>query len=637
MGIVLFLTLLFALLLIGAPIGLHVSGHALGAMSSSIMLASGIGIAIVCAIILTITKLYVKTKASEAFVRTGMGGLRVIRDGGALVIPVVHELVRVPLGTQRIAVQRQGPDALITSDKLRGDIFAEFFVRIMADDDDIKSAARSLGGLANDRRGGSYEDQIKALIEDKLISALRTSSARKTLEELNSERDQFLKDLTALVTGDLKHNGFTLETVTISKCDQTDEQHLKAGNIFDAQGMRALADITQKNLTEKNLIMRKGEQDRAAQDVDTRKKILDLDKAKAEAEATQAAQVLTIQAEQDQSAKTKQIEAAQKVSIAEVAQQQAIEVARRGQQAAIEVAERDKLKAMTEADQKVEVAKRTQAQAVADAEAKKAAAEAKLADAEADRETSRQKITTVTMVATADREKQKAIIAAEAQAQQTYVAMEKAADGNAYKTLKEADARKASAEADALATTRKAEADKAASIAVSEASQKRMEAEAAGTKAKLLAEADGQRAVAMVPVDVKSREVEIEQRRVNDVLKPELEARAEHGEAAQNFQLAQLRIEQEGLVRIESAKAMAQIYGKITANVYGTPEDVAKMGNSFASGMGLSQMLGGFFSGADPKTVVIADKVVEAVEDLSTAVAGRVRASKEAKDVPPAE
>lgn len=97
--------LVFAVLLIAAPIGLNIAGiAALSAASSSIMIMSGIALVVVCAVLLTITKLYVRTKASEAFVRTGMGGLKVIRDGGSLVLPVVHQTVKVSLETIRLEV-----------------------------------------------------------------------------------------------------------------------------------------------------------------------------------------------------------------------------------------------------------------------------------------------------------------------------------------------------------------------------------------------------------------------------------------------------------------------------------------------------------------------------------------------------
>ena len=53
-----------------------------------------------------------------------------------------------------------------------------------------------------------------------------------------------------------------LETVTISKLDQTDEVHLKDTNIFDARGRRKIAEVTQENLTERNRLVREGEQAR---------------------------------------------------------------------------------------------------------------------------------------------------------------------------------------------------------------------------------------------------------------------------------------------------------------------------------------------------------------------------------------
>ena len=233
--------------------------------------------------LLVITRLYVKTKASEAFVRTGMGGLKVIQDGGALVIPVIHQIVRVSLETLRLDVGREGPDALITNDKLRADVRAEFYVRVQPDEESIRNAARSLGDKMGDASA------VRALVEDKLVSALRTVAATKNLEELNIERDRFMEQVMQIVTPDLAHNGLTLETATISKLDQTDPRLLKSDNIFDAQGLRTIAQITQEQLTRRNELERAGEQARKLQDVETRKRVLTLEQAEAEAEAAQTA------------------------------------------------------------------------------------------------------------------------------------------------------------------------------------------------------------------------------------------------------------------------------------------------------------------------------------------------------------
>jgi len=643
MGIGLFFLLLFGILLIAGPIGVNnFTHHPISGSSSVIMTLSGVALVLLCVILLTITKLYVKTKASEAFVKTGMGGLKVIRDGGAIILPFIHQIVRVSLETIKLEVNRTGADALITSDKLRADIKAEFFVRIQAEDEDIKAAARSLGDKMSEvsvnynPRGGAdagYKSSVATLIEDKLVSALRTSAAKKTLEQLNSDRDDFLKEVMQGVTADLKHNGFLLETVTISKLDQTDVSNLKADNIFDAQGMRTIAEITQKNLTEKNTIVRTGEQARKDQDVKTRTQVLELDRQQAEAEATQAAAVATIQAEQSRIGKESQIEAQRKIDVATtenakltvlagVAQEQAVEVAKRAQQTAI-----------VEAEQKVEVAKRDQQKAIASSEAQKAKAEALLADAEAERQKARQNITTVETVAAADREKQKAVIAATGEAEKNYVTAQRLADAGAYKTQKEAEARKLAADAEAEAVTKQATAASKAAELQAAGNKAQLLAQAEGEQAKLLAQAEGQKALAMVPVEVKAREVMIEKQRVEEVLKPELEARAANGEAAQNFELAKLQITQETMFRIEAARATANFYGKIQANVYGTPEDVAKMGAHFNAGMGLSQAFGGFLAGADASTVETVQKTMSAVNELASAAASKLGGKKGEKPV----
>jgi uncharacterized membrane protein YqiK len=637
MGIGLFFLLLFGIILIGSPIAVNTfTVHHVPWLSSVIMTISGVLLVLLCVVLITITKLYVKTKASEAFVKTGMGGLKVIRDGGQVILPVIHQIVRVSLETIKLEVQRLGVDALITSDKLRADIKAEFFVRVQAEDEDIKAAARSLGDKMSevsvnaqqqrgfDREGNSYKSSVAALIEDKLVSALRTSAAKKTLEQLNSDRDDFLKEVMQGVTADLKHNGFLLETVTISKLDQTDVANLKSDNIFDAQGMRTIAEITQKNLTEKNAIVRTGEQARKDQDVQTRTQILELEKKQSEAEANQSAQVLSIQAEQNRIGQQSQIEAQRKLDVASTENARQTILAKVAQEQAVEVAKREQQQAIVLAEQKVEVARREQQKAIAGSEADKAKAEALLADAEADRQKARQNIQTVEVVAAADRERQKAVIAAQGEAEKNYVTAQRTADAGAYRTLKEAEARKASADADAEAVTKQASAASKAAELQAAGNKALLVAQADGDRAKLLATAEGQKALAMVPVEVNARQVEVDKQRVEEVLKPELEARAANGEAAQNFELAKLQITQEALVRIESAKATAQFYGKIQANVYGTPEDVAKMSQHFNAGMGLSQAFGGFLAGADASTVETVQKTMGAVNEIASAVAGKL-------------
>jgi uncharacterized membrane protein YqiK len=575
----LILILLFGLGLLAGPLAAGPLGYPLTGMAAALMTISGAALVLLSGTLLIITRLYVKTKASEAFVRTGMGGMKVIQDGGALVIPVIHQTVKVSLETLRLDVGREGPDALITSDKLRADVRAEFYVRVQPDEESIRNAARSLG----DRMGDA--ESVRALVEDKLVSALRTVAATKNLEELNIERDKFMEQVMQIVTPDLAHNGLTLETATISKLDQTDPRLLKSDNIFDAQGLRTIAQITQEQLTRRNELERAGEQARKVQDVETRKRVLMLDQAQAEAEAAQAASVATVTAEKERESREKQIAAARAVELATVEKAKAIEVAVRDQQQAIDVAERRRQEAIARAEQE------------------RAVAEAELAKAEAERERERQTVRPVEIEAEAERNKKQQVIAAQAAAERKYLEVQRAADGDAYRVQRQAEALNNAADLEAEAT--------------------RKQADALAHAAK--ARAEGDRAVAMIPVDVEREKVSIEQKRVQEVLERELQAREAHGKAAQEFELAQLRITKEAEVRIEAARATATLVGQVKANVFGTPEDVARMTASFMRGMGISSTVEGFLDGAGPATAGATAAAASSVNALLGAIADRVK------------
>src|ERR1700723_4572518 len=74
--------------------------------------------------------LYQRSTKETAFVRTGFGGEKVVVSGGAFVIPVLHDVTPVNMTVLRIEVERRETRALITKKGKRGDVIAEFFVKI---------------------------------------------------------------------------------------------------------------------------------------------------------------------------------------------------------------------------------------------------------------------------------------------------------------------------------------------------------------------------------------------------------------------------------------------------------------------------------------------------------------------------
>ena len=110
-----------------------------------IAIYAGIGLAALLILGLIVTRLYHRATKEIAFVRTGFRGERVIMNGGALVLPVLHETMPVNMNTVRLAVERKNVDALITLDRLRIDVKAEFYVRVRPDAGAIGMAAQTLG------------------------------------------------------------------------------------------------------------------------------------------------------------------------------------------------------------------------------------------------------------------------------------------------------------------------------------------------------------------------------------------------------------------------------------------------------------------------------------------------------------
>ena len=72
--------------------------------------------------------LYRRSTKEVAFVRTGFLGEKVVIDGGAFVWPIIHDITPVSMNSLQLAVTREKEDALITKDRLRVDVDAEFYV-----------------------------------------------------------------------------------------------------------------------------------------------------------------------------------------------------------------------------------------------------------------------------------------------------------------------------------------------------------------------------------------------------------------------------------------------------------------------------------------------------------------------------
>jgi uncharacterized membrane protein YqiK len=396
----------------------------------------GIAIVVMFGIGAVFTKLYKRATKEMAFVRTGLGGQKVIMDGGALVLPIFHELIHVNMNTLKLEVKREHDTSISTKDRMRVDVVAAFFVRVAQKAEAISSAAQTLGQRTKDPA------QLKTLIEDKFVDALRAASVTMTMKELQDKRQEFVMAVQKAVAGDLEKNGLELESVSMTKLDQTDKKYFNPSNAFDAEGLTRLTEETEARRRERNSIEKDTEVQVETKNLEAKRKTLELAKesdfasqaqkreiannlaeqtasiAQVEALRTREANEARIEAEK--AVRQKQIEADRavaeseidkklKIQSREIEAKQATEVLSAQQRREVEIAQQDT---------QIAISNKSREQSVADASANKALAEAVVAE---------QEVVTAREVATAEREKQIVLINAAQAAEQLAIGVKTAA------------------------------------------------------------------------------------------------------------------------------------------------------------------------------------------------------------------
>jgi uncharacterized membrane protein YqiK len=180
--------------------------------------------------------LYRRSSKETSFVRTGLGGQRVVMNGGAFVLPIIHDVIPVNMNTLRLEVRRGRESALITKNRMRTDVVAEFYVRVQPTPDAIANAAQTLGQRT------MQPEALRELLEGKFVDALRSVAAEMTMDEMHEKRGEYVKRVRAAVAEDLLKNGLELETVSLTGLDQTNMEFFNPSNAFDAEGLTRLTE-----------------------------------------------------------------------------------------------------------------------------------------------------------------------------------------------------------------------------------------------------------------------------------------------------------------------------------------------------------------------------------------------------------
>ena len=361
-------------------------------------------IIVVVLAIVFLNRFYKKATREVALVRTGAGGQRVVLDGGCLALPFLHKVSEVNMKTTRLEIRREGERSMITADRLRVDAGAEFYVRVKSTAEGVATAAQALAGKS------FRATELAETLEGKLVDALLSVSARYTMDGLQDNRGQYAAEVTAALEENLAQNGLVLESVSITRLDQTPFHALDENNAFNALGMRRLAEIIATNQKERAVI-------EADAEVSVRQSKL---------EATKRRLVIEQEEEEAQITQQQTIETRRALSQAEIAEQQATaeerrEQARISREREVRTAEigRDRTlrKLDLEAGLATDLAKHDKEIQLAAKRIEEARAQSAAEEARAEEVAAQEKVATARENAVAEREKQLALVRAAEQAE----------------------------------------------------------------------------------------------------------------------------------------------------------------------------------------------------------------------------
>lgn len=457
----------------------------------------------------------IKPDSSTAYIVTGYKGLKkdqfVVRSAPQAVWKFgMSEPEAVDLKSFTVKITRKGihkenegiidrvrdgvsgtkDESLTLKDKIKAEVDVDFYVQVDTEDTKADGKVVVTGDqkiiLAKRTLGNINEKTIRDYLEAKADSALRAAAAQMTIDEIQSDREEFLNKVKANLS--LSEHGLKVTDAALRDFKQAPKESFNPNDYFDAQGLKlvtlkaneSLQAVNESNqLTQTQIALKTQEQTIERLKIEQTQKAADLAQKQevARLEAEQARKVKEIQAEQEKSGniaaivaaqqtQERDIEKAQKIAVATAAKERAAEEARIAKEQAVELANRQK-----------EIALQAKAAEVAEAQQ---AANLKRAEAVA----AEQSVTTAEEVAKAERAKQVAVIEAKREAE------------------KEAEARKLSAAADVVVATAKAEATRVeaqgkgdaaivAATADAQAAAKRAEGAYAETFQPLKAKADG--------------------------------------------------------------------------------------------------------------------------------------------------
>ena len=137
--------------------------------------------------------------------RTGGTSAKCVHGGGAFIWPVIQDFQYLDL--KPLSIEANLTNAL-SRQNIRVDVPCRFTIAISTEAESMNTAAERLLGLS--------PEQIQELAKDILFGQLRLVIATMTIEEINSDRDKFLDNISKNVDSELRKIGLKLINVNVT-------------------------------------------------------------------------------------------------------------------------------------------------------------------------------------------------------------------------------------------------------------------------------------------------------------------------------------------------------------------------------------------------------------------------------------
>ena len=462
------------------------------------VIAGAFGVFVVLMVFaILIAKFYRKVEQGKALIVNKMKTEPDVTFTGAAVMPIIHKAEVMDISVKTIEIDRRGREGLICGDNIRADIKVTFFVRVNKTKEDVIKVAQSIGCVR-----ASDKTTLEELFSAKFSEALKTVGKQLDFVDLYTKRDEFRDQIIQLIGRDL--NGYVLEDAAIDYLEQTPLSSLDEFNILDAQGIRKITELTSIQHVKTNSFENTERKMIRKQDVEADEAIFELDRQRADAEAKQQREILSVQAREEAESSKVQSEEMQRREQARIRAEEEIAITEENKKRQVEVAEKNRERVVAVENERVhrdrileeisrtkeaeleriamEKALEVERKLIADVTREKIAVEKTVAEEE-------ERIKELRIVEEARRNKTAAIITAEAEAEEKLVrdikeaeAAEIAANHRAKERVTLAEAELEAADREAQAKIRLAEGVKAEEAAMGLAQVEVKEADAVATE-----------------------------------------------------------------------------------------------------------------------------------------------------------